>query len=133
MTATSLLEVQTAVVAKLKGNAPFVAMVSYIGEEPPEAAAFPYVIIGESTMNRFDTFTKSGNQNTLTIHIWSQALGFAECFNILNAMNVLLDYQSLSGMTANNLVMFRLENVNTLRDIATRHLVARYAYWTQPA
>jgi hypothetical protein len=45
--------------------------------DPSDNSAFPYVVIGETTSQPWDTDTETGQDVTMTIHTWSVA-GFLE-------------------------------------------------------
>ena len=46
-------------------------------DEPPRAAAFPYVTLGEARIADFSTGTRAGEEHQLTLHAWSRQGGHA--------------------------------------------------------
>lgn len=72
---------QTVIYTLLTGHAPLVAIVKGIYDDVPQDptklqdAKFPYVTIGESTHNEFDTDLSVGDDTTTTVHVWSRGRG----------------------------------------------------------
>lgn len=73
-----LWEVQTAIKTRLDAYAPLTAVVSDIYDEVPASATFPYVVLGEVTTVPFDTADSTGEEQTFTIHVWSEYRGRKE-------------------------------------------------------
>lgn len=92
-----LWEVQTAIKERLDAYSPLTALVY---DEVPASAVFPYVVLGEVTTTPFDTNDSTGEEQTITIHVWSEYRGKKEVkqiqehiYNALNryALNVAAD------------------------------------------
>lgn len=75
------LAVQGAVYATLTAHAPLMSIVQGVYDAHPRDAAgsddllFPYVTIGEDTLNDWSTDTESGADVTITIHTWTRYTG----------------------------------------------------------
>lgn len=69
------LEIQKAVYARLIStydlNVP-------VYDHVPQDAAFPYIVIGDSTAIQWDTDDSLGTESTITIHVWSRFRGREE-------------------------------------------------------
>lgn len=135
MSGSALSRVQTAIYALLTGNGPFMAAAgSGVFDYVPDKEAFPYVTLGDATEIPFLVFGNNGHEQTLTLHIWSQARGFLECFGILDAMTTLLEATPLV-VSGHATVLLNFDNATSLRDPdgLTRHVAARYRIIVQDA
>ena len=125
--ADAAFAVQTAIHARLTGDATLMATLDAVHDQVPENAAFPYLTIGEDTASDFGTKTEQGQSLTLSLHAWSRAHGRRQVKDILARVHALLHEQALTvaGFTH---VMTRFEFTQTFRDPdgLTQHGVARY-------
>src|SRR5688572_28638264 len=62
-----------------------------IYDEPPAAAAFPYVTLGEARVTDYSTGTEPGEEHQLTLHAWSRQGGHREAHLIAGALLQALD------------------------------------------
>ena len=62
-----------------------------IYDEPPRAAAFPYVTLGETRINDYSTGDGPGEEHQLTLHAWSRQGGHAQAHMIAGALLQALD------------------------------------------
>jgi Protein of unknown function (DUF3168) len=65
----------------------------------PEGApstTFPYCVIGDDTFAPWDTDDGTGSQNTVTLHFWSRATGYAPLKALMGEAYALLHRQSLT-------------------------------------
>lgn len=90
---------QTVIYQLLTGYAPLTALVKGIYDDVPESDSgdsvqFPYVTIGESTHNEFDTDNTTGDDTTTTVHVWSRQRGKKETKEIQGAVYDALHRQS---------------------------------------
>lgn len=127
---SALLPVQTAVYTKLSGDATFMTLsAGGVYDAVPQGALFPYTVVGEWTEIPENTHSSFGKEITGTLHIWSDAEGFAEALAILARADVLLDNQPLT-VAGWNAWWVQNEFVQTLRendgDRVLRHVVPRY-------
>ncbi len=131
---TSLPELQRAIYGVLSNDTTLGALVTGVFDwgGVPESQAYPYVTIGDATEVPFNTLGKRGYQTTVTLHIWSRALGFAEVYSILARLNTLLDQEPLSLQTQTH-IFTMLDNTQTLDDPdgLTHHVAVRYRCLTQ--
>lgn len=129
---TSLHDLQTAVYTELTGDEALMSMISGVFDDVLDGQAFPYVTIGDAAETPWSTFGRSGADDVLTIHIWSQANGFKEALQVLDRLNALLDSDELT-VGGHVHVGTLYEGAETLRDPdgITRHVVARYRVYVQ--
>ena len=134
-TQTALSEVQTAIYSKLTGDGTLMAQVTGVFDSGavPENQAFPYITLGDTTEAPDNAFGTRGYDDTLTLHIWSDALGFKECHIILARMNTLLDQQTLTLISHHHVGTW-YEFSETLNDPGVdgiKHIPVRYRIETQ--
>ncbi|RDL51801.1 hypothetical protein BLJAPNOD_02942 [Ensifer sp. M14] len=88
--ASAELELQGAIVTRLKADAALTALVNGVYDQPPGTAwATPkegYVTIGEAQFIRDDATCINGGDVYLTLHAWSRKVGFPECKKIADAV-----------------------------------------------
>lgn len=91
--ASSDLELQGAIVARLKARSTLTAFVAQrIYDRPPTNAPFPYVEYGESQVLRDDVTCLKANLIYVKIHVWSQySGGFKELKEVINEVVEALD------------------------------------------
>lgn len=139
MTGTSLGDMQAAVYAKLMADTgsgglldPSAPMITGVLDDVPEGQEFPYITIGEAIEMPWSTMGRDGADDTLTIHIWSRAHGFAEALGILDRLNMLLDGGELAIDDYIHVGTLYV-SAETLRDPdgITRHVVATYRVYVQ--
>ncbi|OYD08959.1 hypothetical protein CHM34_04065 [Paludifilum halophilum] len=86
---------QQAVTQHLSTDEELMSKVSGVFDGVPENEAFPFVAVGGITSSPFRTFSRFGEEVTLTLHIWSDAQGFSEANEILEDLNRLLADRNL--------------------------------------
>ena len=72
------IAVQTVIYQKLASYAPLLALVVGVYDDVDEDQLFPYVTIGESTHNAWDTDNTLGDDTTISVHVWSRKSGKKE-------------------------------------------------------
>lgn len=87
---------QSALYAKLSGDATLMGMVSAIYDHVPETAIFPYISMGEIDARDSSTFGKDGQIMTATLHIWSRQRGRKEAQQIMARIHDLLHKGTLN-------------------------------------
>jgi Protein of unknown function (DUF3168) len=115
------------------------ALVNILGgpkvyDEPPRAAAFPYVTLGEARVADFSTGTEPGEEHQLTLHAWSRQGGHQEAHMIAGALLQALDDAALN-LADHQLVNFRFSVADVRReaDGRTYHALVRFRAVTEPA
>jgi hypothetical protein len=105
-----------------------------IYDEPPRAAAFPYVTLGEARVADYSTDGETGAEHQLTLHAWSRQGGHREAHLIAGALLQALDDAPLT-MTDHTLVNFRFSVADVRRDPdgRTYHALVRFRAVTEPA
>jgi hypothetical protein len=102
-------------------------------DEPPRAAAFPYVTLGETRVLDWSTGTDSGEEHQLTLHAWSRQGGHREAHLITGALLQALDDAPLT-LADHRLINFRFAVADVRRDAdgRTYHALVRFRAVTEP-
>jgi hypothetical protein len=105
-----------------------------IYDEVPQAAAFPYVTLGEAQISDWSTATESGEEHQLTLHAWSRQGGHREAHVIAGALLQALDDAPLT-LAAHRLVnlRFALADIRREADGRTYRAMVRFRAVTEPA
>ena len=103
-------------------------------DDAPQAATFPYITLGQSTMRDWSTGTDDGSEHLLTLHVWSRAGGKKQVSDILEAIKRTLHDQPLS-LVDHHLVNLRhdFSEARLDPDGHTFHGIVRYRAVTEPA
>ncbi|MGE3144752.1 MAG: DUF3168 domain-containing protein [Pseudorhodoplanes sp.] len=104
-----------------------------IYDEPPRAAAFPYVTLGEARVSDFSAGSERGDEHQLTLHAFSRQGGHREAHLIAGALLQALDDAPLSpdGHRLVNL-RFAVADVRREADGRTYHALVRFRAVTEP-
>jgi hypothetical protein len=102
-------------------------------DEPPRAAAFPYVTLGEARVSDFSTGTEPGQEHQITLHAWSRQGGHREAHMISGALLQALDDAPLA-LADHRLVnlRFTVADVRREADGRTYHALVRFRAMTEP-
>jgi len=105
-----------------------------IYDDPPRAAAFPYVTLGEARIADYSTGTEPGEEHQVTLHAWSRQGGHKEAHTIAGALLQALDDAPLT-LADHHLVNFRFAVADVRReaDGRTYHALVRFRAVTEPA
>lgn len=105
-----------------------------IYDEPPQAAAFPYVTLGEARVTDFSTGSEPGQEHQLTLHAWSRQGGHREAHLISGALLQALDDAPLN-LADHRLVNLRFATADVRReaDGRTYHALVRFRAMTESA
>lgn len=93
---------QSALYSALSGDIALSALVVGVYDDVPQpvdagdSSAFPYVTIGESVHTGWDTDTSSGDDASVTVHVWSRYSGRAETKQIQGAIYDVLHRSNLA-------------------------------------
>jgi hypothetical protein len=104
-----------------------------IYDEPPRAAAFPYVTLGEARVADFSTSTEPGEEHQLTLHAWSRQGGTRAAHIIAGTLLQALDDAPLA-LADHRLINFRFAVADVRReaDGRTYHAQVRFRAVTEP-
>lgn len=86
MLKTALWPLQEALFKRLSEDEALNAKVQGVFDEVGEDQLYPYVTIGDPTVNPFETKTSYGEDIPWVLHCWSRYTGKKECMEILNLM-----------------------------------------------
>lgn len=114
------------------------ALVNLLGgpkvyDEPPRAAAFPYVTLGETRIGDFSAGSEPGQEHQMMLHGWSRQGGHHEAHRIAGALLAALDDAPLT-LSGHRLVNFRFATADIRReaDGRTYHALVRFRAVTEP-
>jgi hypothetical protein len=120
----------------LAADAPLVGILggAKVYDEPPRAAAFPYVTLGEARIADFSAGAERSEEHQLTLHAWSRQGGHKEAHEIAGALLQALDDAPLplSDHTLVNL-RFSVADIRREADGRTYHALVRFRAVTEPA
>ncbi|WP_372928739.1 DUF3168 domain-containing protein [Methyloceanibacter sp.] len=104
-----------------------------IYSNPPPAAEFPFITIGQTVDLDWSTGTEDGNEHSITLHIWSRADSAMEVHEITEVVRNLLHDQALT-LDDHELVNLRHEfsQARIDPDGETLHGIVRYRAVTEP-
>jgi hypothetical protein len=119
----------------LAAHAPLSALLGgpKIYDEPPRAAVFPYVTLGEARVTDYSTGSEPGEEHQLTLHAWSRQGGTREAHLIAGTLLQALDDAALA-LTDHRLINFRFAMADVRReaDGRTYHALIRFRAVTEP-
>lgn len=81
---TALWPLQQAIFERLTTDSALMARITGVHDEVKESTKFPYVTLGEDTVNDYSSKTFDGEDITHTLHVWSKYKGKKEAKEILN-------------------------------------------------
>lgn len=119
--------IQAAVYSILSNDAALSAMIEGVYDDVDENQAFPYVTIGESTHNEWDTGDTLGDDATITIHTWSRGRGKKQTKEIQGAIYNAL-HRVETSQTGYDFVTIQWQDSTSLIDAdgKTRHGVQNF-------
>lgn len=121
------IAVQSAVYAALFADVTLAGLVTAIYDAVPQDTAFPYVSIGESNFNEWDTDTSLGKDCSITIHTWSRYRGKKQTFQIQAAIRDVLHRAELT-YTGYRFILTEEQETRSMmdQDGLTRHGISTY-------
>lgn len=129
MTKTSLLSLQTAIFERLYNDTSIQTAGAAVYDAVPQDAPYPYIALGEDTMNRNGTKTYDGEDLTHTLHVFSRYKGKKELKEI---MNLVIESLTITDLNINgfDMVWGVCEYMDTVLDAdgITRHGVMRFRF-----
>lgn len=128
------LELQGAIVARLRGYAPLTALVGQkVFDLVPSTAVEPYVAIGEAQALRRDATCQDSQEIYLTLHAWSVYTGgFKEVKEVAGAVVSALHLHPMS-LPTNRLTSISHRQTRTFRDQdnVSSHAVIEFVAFTE--
>jgi hypothetical protein len=90
-------------------------------------AAFPYVTIGEDSLEQYDTDTSDGFNGTVVIHVWSRHRGRKEVKSIQGEIYDALHRHNLQVAGYHTILCYYLNSTSFMDvDGLTRHGVSQF-------
>lgn len=113
-----IVPIQTAIYARLTGDATLTALITGVFDEVPDNQPFPYVTIGDFDSSEWRTHDRPGYEVVGSIHVWSKARGNKESLDIGNAIGRLLGDRTDIPLVGFTLVAswFQDSNIIKTRD-----------------
>jgi hypothetical protein len=135
MPTSASVALRSAVHAALSADAALTGLLggSKVYDEPPRAAAFPYVTLGETRIADFSAGDEPSEEHQMTLHAWSRQGGHAQAHAIAGALLQALDDAPLA-LADHHLVNFRFATADVRReaDGRTYHALVRFRAVTEP-
>jgi hypothetical protein len=104
-----------------------------IYSNPPPAAQFPYISLGQTVNLDWNTGTEDDTEHSLTLHVWSRADNSSEVHEIIQVIRMVLHDQPLA---VDNRYVVNLRHEFTEARIdpdgETLHGIVRYRAVTEP-
>jgi hypothetical protein len=126
---------QRAVYQALSGSSDLTALLggARIYDDAPQAAAFPFITLGQSVIRDWSTGTEDGAEHSLTLHVWSRGGGKKQTLQIVEAIKDVLHDQPLM-LADHHLINLRHEfsEARLDPDGDTFHGIVRYRAVTEP-
>jgi hypothetical protein len=136
MTASTGWSLQRGIYQALAGSPALGSLLggTRIYDDPPQAASYPFITLGESTLRDWSTGSEDGAEHLLTLHIWSRSGGKKQVQDIIEEIKSALHDRPLS-LIDHHLVNLRNEfsEVRPDPDGDTFHGIVRYRAVTEPA
>jgi hypothetical protein len=135
MTLPASAALRAAIHDALISDSPLTALLggAKIYDQPPRAADFPYVTLGEARVTDFSTSTEPGAEHQMTLHAWSRQGGHKQAHLIAGALLQALDDAPLD-LNGHRLVNLRFAQADVRResDGRTYHALVRFRAVTEP-
>jgi hypothetical protein len=127
---TSLWALQKAVYSKLDTNTELKKAIAEIFDEVPTDAVLPYVMLGDDTVNPYDTKTDNGEDCTLTLHCYSEGPGKTQTKQI---MDLVLQALTDSPLTLDNFEFegIKREFLNVMQEGNYYHGICRFRVYVK--
>jgi hypothetical protein len=105
-----------------------------IYDDPPQAASFPFITMGQSVIRDWSTGSEDGAEHSLTLHVWSRMGSKQQMLAIVEAIRIALHDRPLP-LEDHFLINLRHEfsEARLDPDGDTYHGVVRYRAVTEPA
>ena len=136
MTASTGWSLQRGIYQALANSSELGALLggTHIYDDPPQAASYPFITLGQSLVRDWSTGTEDGAEHLLTLHVWSRAGGKKQVHDIIEAIKSTLHDQPLT-LVDHDLVNLRHEfsEARPDPDGDTYHGIVRYRAVTEPA
>lgn len=128
----------TAINSKLTADSTLMALITGVFNFVPQKQTYPYVVINDSDFfeTKFNTFARKGKEIRIFIHVYSLYKGDSEALEIADAIDSLLDWQSLT-ITFNDHILTAFEGLQLeveeedSKQYKARHAILEYRIITQ--
>lgn len=102
-------------------------------DDVPQGTPYPYLTLGQSAVRDWSTASDTGDEHTLTLHVWSRAGGRRETHEIMGALRAALHDRPLA-LAGHRLINLRHQISEARRepDGDTYHGIVRFRAVTEP-
>lgn len=123
---SALLPLYTALTDRLRADPALMGRVTQVYDgDAPDNAALPFIEIGDATETPGDVFGRAGHEDTVTLHLYSNAREREEVFEVANLLDTALT--ALLTLDRHTTARMRREFREALREPdRTWHLPVRY-------
>jgi hypothetical protein len=127
---TALFPLQTIIYQRLSDDSALKARNVQTYDAVPSGASYPYVSLGDDTVNNWGTKTENGEDITHTIHVWSQYDGKKEAKEIMDLVLQSITSTPLSLGSGFSMDFSRMEFMEVITDPngITRHGIMRLRF-----
>lgn len=115
MTAMAGHKLQESVYAALTADSDLAALLSGVYDEPPAAATYPYIAMGDTSVRLSDLKDRDGAQISFDITLWSNEPSQMQVKELMAAADKVLDKAGLT-VTGFELVTLRLQSAGVVRQ-----------------
>lgn len=118
---------QKAVFQALSADTGLLSQITGVFDRPPQNQAYPYVMIGESSISDWSTKTTSGTEQVISLHIWSREGGRKQNEIIMEKVHSLL-HDAAMTVDGNTLVLIKFvsSSIAIENDGWTYHGIMRF-------
>ncbi len=109
-------ETQKAVYNALTSNDDLMCLITDVYDFVDQNYEYPYLTIGESDDDEYDTFYEVGRDSLFSVHVWSNGRGTKEAYDILAKVYESLNRVKLIGSDDLNFINCSYESGDMLRD-----------------
>ncbi|WP_180962588.1 DUF3168 domain-containing protein [Salimicrobium jeotgali] len=125
---TAIKEVHRSIFKALTSYAPLMEKVTGVLDGVNETQGFPYIEIGEPTINPWNTKNTIGENIVFVLHTWSKYPGYSETYDVMNLIYAAMTEQPLTMLGGFSVKKIESESKNAFKDIdgKTRHGVMNF-------
>jgi len=132
---TAAWALQRSVYGALIGDRDVITLLggAHVYDHVPRGSSFPYIAFGETIERDWSSGDQEAQEHTLTLHVWSHAVGRRQVQSIMAAVRTRLHDQTLA-LSGYRLVNLRHEfsDVRRQADVETLRGLLRFRAVTEP-
>ncbi|MDF2902369.1 MAG: hypothetical protein K0S25_7 [Bacillus sp. (in: firmicutes)] len=127
---SSLFPLQETLFQRLTNDSMLIAKNIKTYDDVPSSPSFPYISLGDDTVNNWSTKTSKGEEITHTLHVWSRYNGKKEAKEIMDLVLQSITSTPLSIGSGFSMDFSRMEFMEVITDPdgITRHGIMRLRF-----